>query len=230
MQATERTHPELDSPREVLAFVRTRRADANAAELDVLTGVITWAEQHPPESIYDTAAWPGYTTWAARPGSRWPGRVRRRLPSSASPSSGPPWEFSTDAARAWVAHGIELKHRLPARLRGPRPPGRTGRAARPHLRLPWCARPARTSQKTHPSRPAAGTTCSRNIASLGRRHHRLKTPLQLDLHDDRTRHLSSGPAPTATSSSATTPAPSTSRPTGRHPHQATHPTVEHASA
>ena len=117
MQATEPTHPELDSPRDVLAFVRARRADANAAELDVLTGVVTWAEQHPPESIYDMAAWPGSHNMGTETGLALAGEGAPQVAEFCLAELGAALGVSTDAARLWVAHGIELKYRLP-RLHG----------------------------------------------------------------------------------------------------------------
>jgi hypothetical protein len=49
------TFGDLDYPVEVLQFARERRADADRAEADVLVAAVTWAEQHPPESIDDSA-------------------------------------------------------------------------------------------------------------------------------------------------------------------------------
>ncbi|HSK33350.1 MAG TPA: hypothetical protein VK903_07680, partial [Propionicimonas sp.] len=48
---------DLDSPVEVLRFARDRRAAADRAEADVLCAAVTWAEQHPPESIAEAATW-----------------------------------------------------------------------------------------------------------------------------------------------------------------------------
>ena len=47
---------ELDSPADVLGS-RVRHAAANHAEADLLTAAVTWAEQHPPESIGEEATW-----------------------------------------------------------------------------------------------------------------------------------------------------------------------------
>ena len=49
--------PDLDTAAGVLAFARERRADAERAEVDVLLAAVTWAEQHPPESIGEAATW-----------------------------------------------------------------------------------------------------------------------------------------------------------------------------
>ncbi|MET0838177.1 MAG: hypothetical protein ABWY19_05305, partial [Marmoricola sp.] len=58
MQARETTTlEELDTPRDVLTFARQRRADADRAEADILVAAVTWAEQHPVESIHHAATW-----------------------------------------------------------------------------------------------------------------------------------------------------------------------------
>ena len=41
----------LDSTREVLVFARESQAAANQAQADLMVAAVTWAEQHPPESI-----------------------------------------------------------------------------------------------------------------------------------------------------------------------------------
>jgi len=46
---------DLDSPADVLVFARERQAASNRAQADLLTAAVTWAEQHPPESIGDEA-------------------------------------------------------------------------------------------------------------------------------------------------------------------------------
>ena len=42
----------------MLAFAREPQAAADRAEADVLVAAVTWAEQHPPESIASAATWP----------------------------------------------------------------------------------------------------------------------------------------------------------------------------
>ncbi|MEO5653457.1 MAG: HNH endonuclease, partial [Marmoricola sp.] len=77
----------LDSAADVLGFVRSQRRLANVAEAAVLAGAVTWAEQHPPESIHLAATWP---TGGAETGLLLAGE-------------GAPL----------VAEAVELKHRLP---------------------------------------------------------------------------------------------------------------------
>ena len=105
---------ELDTPGEVLGFIRTRRADANAAEVDVLAGVTTYAEQHPPESIHAAAVWPGTTSIGGETAWCWPGQGAPLVAEFCIPELAATLGVSTESARLLIAHGLELKHRLPA--------------------------------------------------------------------------------------------------------------------
>jgi hypothetical protein len=104
------TNEALDSPSGVLVFARARCADADRAQADVLLAAVTWAEQHPPESI-DLAA-----TWVVGGGDT-------GLPL-AGPGAPLVAEFciaefavalgmSTDSGRRLIADAVELKYRLP---------------------------------------------------------------------------------------------------------------------
>jgi hypothetical protein len=54
--------------------------------------------------------------------------------------------------------------------------------------FPWCHRPAKRCDSEHcVPYDDGGTTCSCNLAPMCRRHHRVKTPLDLDLHHAGTR-------------------------------------------
>lgn len=110
MRTTPAHVAELDSAAEVLAFARDSRVAADRAEADVLLAAVTWAEQHPPESIHDAA------TWSTRGGD---------CPLTLA-GEGAPFvtefciaEFaaaigrSTDSGRNKIAHALELKYRLP---------------------------------------------------------------------------------------------------------------------
>ena len=55
--ATNTDRGELDSAREVLVFARESQAAANQAQADLMVAAVTWAEQHPPESIDEAATW-----------------------------------------------------------------------------------------------------------------------------------------------------------------------------
>ena len=101
---------ELDTATAVLAFARTRRADADRAEADLLQAAIRWAAMHSTDSIDDAA------TIADRYGDT-------GMPVA---GEGAPWvaefaitEFaaaigvSTDTGRRYIGHALELAHRLP---------------------------------------------------------------------------------------------------------------------
>ena len=100
---------ELDSPSDVLRVAREARAAATRADAVLLLAAVTWAEQHPPESIGEEATW---ITPAADTG----------LPI-AGPGAPLVAEFciaefalaigrSTDAGRQVIADSVELKYRL----------------------------------------------------------------------------------------------------------------------
>ncbi|MCW2761197.1 MAG: endonuclease, partial [Marmoricola sp.] len=104
------TGPDLETATAVLAFARARRGDAERAEADVLLAAVSWAEQHPPESI-ELAA-----TWVAGGGDT-------GLPL-AGPGAPLVAEFciaefalaigrSTDSGRGLIADAVELKYRFP---------------------------------------------------------------------------------------------------------------------
>ena len=101
---------ELDTATAVLAFARDSRVAADRAEADVLLAAVTWAEQHPPESIHDAA------TWATRGGDCPMPLAGKGAPLVAEFCIA---EFaaalgrSTDAGRSKLAHSLELKYRLP---------------------------------------------------------------------------------------------------------------------
>ena len=103
------TIEELDSPSDVLVFARTRRADADRAEADVLTAAVIWAEQHPPESIDEAATWIGGGEdglLLAGPGAP---LVAEFCIAEFALAIGK----STDAGKAIISAGLELKYRLP---------------------------------------------------------------------------------------------------------------------
>ncbi|MCW2847706.1 MAG: endonuclease [Marmoricola sp.] len=100
---------ELDRPSQVLVFARRRRAEADRAEADVLVAGVTWAEQHPPESIHVAAFWIG----GGEGVSRSPGGVPRWWRSSVSRSFAAALGRPTTPGKLLIAHGLELKYRLP---------------------------------------------------------------------------------------------------------------------
>ena len=101
---------DLENPLDVLAYARSRQQATDLAQTELFLAAVTWAEQHPPESIDEAA------TWIAAGGDT-------GLPL-AGPGAPLVAEFciaefalaigrSTDSGRALIAHAVELKYRLP---------------------------------------------------------------------------------------------------------------------
>jgi len=101
---------ELDSARDVLVFARESQAAANRAQADLMIAAVTWAEQHPPESIDEAATWitPGGDTGLTLAGEGAP-LVAEFCIAEFALAIG----RSTDGGRALVAAAVELKYRLP---------------------------------------------------------------------------------------------------------------------
>jgi hypothetical protein len=99
----------LDSAAGVLEFARDNRVAADRAEANVLLAAVTWAEQHPPESI-DLAA-----TWAGRGGDcplPLAGEGAPLLSEFCIAEFAAAIGRSTDSGRILIAHSVELKYRL----------------------------------------------------------------------------------------------------------------------
>ncbi len=103
------TRPDLDSASAVLGFARDRRAVADRAEADVLYAAVTWAEQHPPESIDEAATWVcgGGDTGLPLAGPGAPLVAEFCIAEFAAALG-----RSTDSGKALIAHAVELKYRL----------------------------------------------------------------------------------------------------------------------
>ncbi len=101
---------ELDSARDVLVFARESQAAANRAQAELMAAAVTWAEQHPPESIDEAATWitPGGDTGLMLAGEGAP-LVAEFCIAEFALAIG----RSTDGGRALVAAAVELKYRLP---------------------------------------------------------------------------------------------------------------------
>ncbi len=91
-------------------FARESQAAANRAQADLMTAAVTWAEQHPPESIDEAATWitPGGDTGLTLAGEGAP-LVAEFCIAEFALAIG----RSTDGGRALVAAAVELKYRLP---------------------------------------------------------------------------------------------------------------------
>src|SRR4051794_38324864 len=115
MQVTESTTTiveELDAPGDVLGFIRLRRAEANAAEVDVLSAATVWAEQHPVDSIHDAAVWPGTTGIGGETGLALAGQGAPLVAEFCVAELAVALGVSTDSGRILMAHGLGLKYRL----------------------------------------------------------------------------------------------------------------------
>src|SRR3954464_9767476 len=101
---------DLDSARDVLVLARECQAAANRAQADLMIAAVTWAEQHPPESIDQAATWitPGGDTGLTLAGEGAP-LVAEFCIAEFALAIG----RSTDGGRALVAAAVELKYRLP---------------------------------------------------------------------------------------------------------------------
>src|SRR4051794_1766859 len=115
MQARETvTLEELDAPRDVLEFARLRRADADRAEVDILIAAVTWAEQHPVESITLAATWTAAGFGGgAETGIPLAGPGAPLVAEFCIPELATALRLSTDSGRTLIAAGLELKYRLP---------------------------------------------------------------------------------------------------------------------
>ncbi|MCW2847663.1 MAG: endonuclease [Marmoricola sp.] len=103
------TIAELDSPADVLVFARRRKADADRAEADVLVAGVTWAEQHPPESIHEAAFWIG----GGETGLTLAGQGAPLVAEFCIAEFAAALGRTTDSGKLLIAHGVELKYRLP---------------------------------------------------------------------------------------------------------------------
>src|SRR3978361_2234718 len=99
---------ELDSAADVLAFARSRRAEANQAEADVLAAAATWAMQHPAESIHHAACWPMGEGAVSLAGPGAPEIAEFAVPEFAAALG-----MSTDGGKRLIGQALELAHRLP---------------------------------------------------------------------------------------------------------------------
>ncbi len=147
------TRPELDSAAAVLELARDSRAAADRAEADVLLAAVTWAEQHPPESIHVAATWsaPGGDTELILAGEGAPLVCEFSVAEFALALG-----MSTDSGKALIGHALELKYRLPRHW------ARTQtRRTRPTL-APWRAR--RVAQATLGLSPEAAAYVDAQVA------------------------------------------------------------------
>lgn len=157
------TREHLDTSTDVLLFARESRAAADRAEADLLHAAVTWAEQHPPESIALAATWPGTEGELAIAGEGAPLVAEFCIPEFAAAIG-----RSTDSGRILIAHAIELKYRLPRTQRRVELAGERGGLE------PWRAR--RIAEATIGLSSDAAAFVDAQVAPFG---HRIG-PAQLD--------------------------------------------------
>ena len=109
---TDTNRGDLDSAREVLVSPGRAKPQPTRAQADLMVAAVTWAEQHPPESIEAAATWvtPGGDTGLPLAGGAPPGGgvLHRRVR---------PRDRSLHRRRTGVvAAAVELKYRLPGCL------------------------------------------------------------------------------------------------------------------
>ena len=100
---------ELDSPSDVLVFARESQAATNRAQANLMTAAVTWAEQHPPESIAEASTW---IEAAGDTGLPLAGEGAPLVAEFCIAEFALAIERSTDAGRAVIAAAVELKYRL----------------------------------------------------------------------------------------------------------------------
>src|SRR3954451_12241307 len=123
------TRSDLDTAAAVLGFARDPRSLADRAEADLLCAAVTWAEQHPPESVALAATWPGTEGQLRLAGEGAPAVAEFCVAELAAAIG-----CSTDSGRTLIAHALELKYRLPRTQR------RVESAGQPGGLAPWKAR------------------------------------------------------------------------------------------
>ena len=94
----------------MLRVAREARAAATHADAVLLTAAVTWAEQHPPESIDEAATW---ITAAGDTGIPIAGEGAPLVSEFCIAEFALAIGRSTDAGRSVVADAVELKYRLP---------------------------------------------------------------------------------------------------------------------
>jgi len=98
--------PDCGSPAAVLAFAQQRRADAHAAEVDVLRAALAWADLHPAEAVEPGPVF-GWELVVPFAGEGAP-EVAEFAPMELGAALG----ISTDSARGLMTDALELAHRL----------------------------------------------------------------------------------------------------------------------
>ena len=101
----------LDTAGAVLDFARTRRADADRAEADLLAAAVQWAAMHSTESIDDAAqlVCPAYGDTGVPVAGQGAPLIAEFSIAEFAAAIG----VSTDAGKHYIGHALELRYRLP---------------------------------------------------------------------------------------------------------------------
>ena len=102
------TAPELDTATAVLAFVRGRRADADAAEADLLKAAVDWAAMHSVDSLDDAAC-----DWYGNQPIPVSGEGAPLVAEFSIAEFAVALGLSTETGRTYIGEAVELRHRLP---------------------------------------------------------------------------------------------------------------------
>jgi hypothetical protein len=79
----------------------------------VLTGAVTWAEQHPPESIHGVETWSRLAGLGGETGVASAGEGAPLVAEFCVAELAAALGVSTDSGRVLMSHGLELRYRLP---------------------------------------------------------------------------------------------------------------------
>src|ERR1700710_2735576 len=101
---------DLDNPIDVLAYARSCQQESDRAQAELFTAAVTWAEQHPPESINLAATWP---TGGCEVGVLLAGPGAPLVAEFCIAEFALAVGRSTDSGRLLIAHAVETKYRLP---------------------------------------------------------------------------------------------------------------------
>ncbi|NPC96815.1 HNH endonuclease signature motif containing protein [Nocardioides sp. zg-DK7169] len=104
--------PDCDTPVAVLAFARSQRAAAQAAEVKVLEAALTWAAMHPEESIPTNSTNGAGGLIFAELAVPLAGEGTPLVAEFALMELGAALGVSTDSAKALIGDALELAHRL----------------------------------------------------------------------------------------------------------------------
>jgi hypothetical protein len=98
------------SPADLLATIRSARADENRAAAQQLTLAAQWADLHPPESVHSAAS---FTVPGSQHEEPIAGEGAPLVAEFCVAELGTTLGITTTAAKKLIGHALELRHRLP---------------------------------------------------------------------------------------------------------------------